>query len=236
MMAQQAAPVSPFEHGTWDDLFWQIGHGKHVTAYTVGEVIPLTLTDYGAINARIVKFDADILADGTGYAPVTMVAQYLISAQRFNPALSNNRTGTGTIGGWGSCELRTFLRNTVLPTFPSDVRSHIANVKKYTRGYDTSGAVVANMESTDSLFALSKHEAFGGTDYETQGVTYTNWFSSASRRKATRVGSSTASFHRLRSADTNNATVGINNTGALATGCGVTNGNWTNILFGFCLA
>ena len=65
-MGAQGNDVSPYEHGTWDDLFWHIDHGTYATAYTVGEVLPLDLGAQGDVGAQIAAFNADMLSDNSG--------------------------------------------------------------------------------------------------------------------------------------------------------------------------
>ena len=143
---------------------------------------------------------------------------------------SSGVSGTGTIGGWENTEMRSYLKDTIKPLIPSEVRSAIKEVTKYTRIYNTSVAVVNNVTSTDDVWIPSGREIFGGTSYETSGPMYTTVFPDATSRIKKRAGS--ASSWWLRSAsNTSNFYYVIN------FGLNVTNNANTayGVALGFCL-
>lgn len=180
--------VSPYEHGTWDDLLWQIDNGTYKKAYALGNTFSLTISVSGgfggAVGAQIVAFDADDKADGTGKAPVTIITQKIAFRRKWNNALAGdagNRTeGTGTIGGWGKSDIRTYCNSTIYNAIPSKVKARIVQVTKYSYIFNSAESGVNNDPTSDKVWLPSRREMFGQT--ETQGPVYSGVFSSDSTR------------------------------------------------------
>ena len=193
---------------SWDTLNYRIEQGDYATFYSVGDTIPLDLGSEGLINMQIAAFDADELADGSGTAPVSMVAVKLLKAsRRMNQLFVINddgtyQEGTGTTGGWEKSEMRTYLNDTILPLISSDVQAMIKPVTKYSDGYNTAGTAVDSMATKDSVWIPSYREVYGSTSYETVGATYTGLFSSDSKRIKKKYNASAADNWWLRSANT----------------------------------
>ena len=166
---------------TWDAVFASIDKGTYATDYAIGDTVPLDLGSEGVINMRIIAFDTDNLADGSGKAPITWMATApLTTTHRWNPAVVQNddgsyKEGTGTIGGWGKSELRTYLNDTVKALIPANVRNAIKEVTKNSRSFDTSKNAVETI-SNDYLWPFSNYELnhiVPSYDYkEKTGVTY----------------------------------------------------------------
>lgn len=217
----------------WKPVFKAIADGTYKDKYAIGDTIPLDLGSEGLVNMQIVAFDADELADGSGYAPITWVSErLLLTSHRMNLANSGNAEGTGTIGGWEKTEMRAYLKETVLPLIPEEVRNRIVEVKKYSSIYNTAGSAVNNVETTDDVWIPSCREIFGGTSYETQGVIYSGVFTSADTRKKMKVAATSAAAWWLRSANstTNFRYVGSGGTVGISGGAGVSFG----VALGFC--
>lgn len=195
LMSVAGSESSPYEHGTWDDLFWQIDHGTYATAYSIGEILPLDL------GAQIVAFDADDKADGTGKAPVTIITQKIAYRRKWNDALAGdagNRTeGTGTIGGWAKSDVRTYCNSTIYNAIPTKVKERIIPVTKYSYIFNTAETGVNNDPSSDHVWLPSRREMFGNT--ETQGPIYNGVFSSNSARVKKNIANAVNSYN-LRSA------------------------------------
>jgi len=71
-------------------------------------------------------------------------------------------SGTGAIGGWTNCELRSYLRDTVKALIPSEVRSHILEVTKQQPSYNTAGTQ-ETQTTTDDVWIPSSAEVSGST-------------------------------------------------------------------------
>ena len=109
--------------------------------------------------------------------------------------------GTGAVGGWVHTEMRTYVRETFKAKLPEIVQNHIVAVKKYTRNIDSAGNAVNNVESIETVWLPSYREIFGGTSYETTGPTYTALYKDSESRKKYKIGSSSAFWWWLRSAN-----------------------------------
>ncbi len=230
--AQSAATTV---HGTWEDLFRTITAGTHASEYTVGETISLTLDSSGGTYAmQIVGINTDTLEGSTNKAAVSLISTKCYKTKhRFNPAYSAGTLGTGALGGWKESELRSYLQNTVLPLIPSDVRSRIVSVKKYSKSYNASGTIVNNELTNDSIWVPSCREI--NIAAESSGPNYSSVFTGNSARIKYSYGTTTAVKYYQR-------TVSFANTSdfsAIAT-TGVTNNLAANSTsgyfpFGFCV-
>lgn len=81
---------------------------------------------------------------GNGYdANISFYSNYgsFVLTNTCNKVLSNvivgAREGTGSIGGWEKCEMRSYLKETIKPLIPESVRNAIKEVTKTHNAYDT---------------------------------------------------------------------------------------------------
>lgn len=145
---------------TWDAVFASIDAGTYATDYAIGDTVPLDLGSEGVVNMQIAAFDADDKADGSGKAPISWISKELLKSEhRINPARVANddgtyQEGTGSIGGWEKCEMRTYLNDTIKPLIPESVRNRIATVSKVSFAYDTTGSNV-KQTTQDSVWIPS---------------------------------------------------------------------------------
>lgn len=194
----------PFEELTWDQVIASTKTGKYKT-FTVGAMKELDLGTEGIVNMQIVGIDVDDLADGSGKAPLTFISkEFLNTSHMMNPVLTPPgapyNEGTGTIGGWEKSEMRSYLKETIKPLIPQNVRSGIKEVTKHSNIFDASGTKVLNSVTTDDVWIPSAQEIVGGTSYETLGHVYSDTFTDANSRKKFKVGASSAGVWWLRSA------------------------------------
>ena len=114
--------------------------------------------------------------------------------------------GTGGAGGWVASELRTYLKETLLPAIQADVRSRILTVKKYQSAVD--GGVhppVYQQESYEDLWIPSYKEVriakgtSGQTIYETDGPEYNELFAEVHDTNKKRAMDDTTASWELRS-------------------------------------
>lgn len=177
---------------TWDDVFAAIADGTYKTKYAIGDTIPLDLGSEGVVHMQIVAFDTDEKADDTGKAPITWIAKELLATQRrMNPPYTSKTDGTGTIGGWEKCEIRTFFKDTIKPLLPSSLRNAIVEVYKEQGAYYISGGseMSYTQTTTDDLWIPSADE---------MTTTYNSVYSTDESRKKTLAGSSTFVGWHLR--------------------------------------
>lgn len=164
MMLRQSGSggESPYQHGTWDDLCWQIDHGSVATAYQTGETLPLDLGSEhgGAVGAQIVGFNADPLTAGGGNAAVSMLIENLLPDAYSPWGESPYRYDTSG--------LKTHIDG-MLQHIPAAVAARIAQVTKY---YRTSTG--AEIDVPCYLWAPSARNLFGSeaTSVEEAGPVY----------------------------------------------------------------
>lgn len=224
----------PFDELTWDQVIASTKTGKYKT-FTGAPIKELDLGPEGIVHMQIAGIDEDDLADGSGKAPLTFISKELLATKhRMNPARTPSSApyneGTGTIGGWEKCEMRTYLKTTIKPLIPENVRNAIVNVTKYSRTFDMSGTAVNDVVTTDDVWIPSYREFFGGTSYESSGPVYTDLFDSASARIKNLNGIAIAWW--LRSASSATGFRYVNNGG---TGGNGSTGSSYGVALGFCL-
>ena len=140
----------PAELLSWEGVAYHINKGTYKDVYAIGDMVPLDLGSEGLINMQVAAFDADTLADGSGKAPMTLIAKELLkTTKRMNPAVTSATDdsgatvyteGTGAIGGWEKSEMRSHLMNTIKPMIPANVAGMIKPVTKTQLAYDTAGS------------------------------------------------------------------------------------------------
>ena len=225
----------PWEAMTWDDVIAATKNGKYKN-FEIGAMKELDLGSEGIIHMQIVGIDVDELADGSGKAPLTFISKELLATRhRMNPKRTPSSApyneGTGTIGGWEKCEMRTYLKETVKPLIPENVRNAIQNVTKYSNIFDTYGIKILNSVTTDDVWIPSRREVSG--NMETSGPVYTDPFADANSRKKSQVGATSASYWWLRSAvSANSAFTSIDSDGNYGNSYA---NNSCGVALGFCL-
>lgn len=195
--AQFGSPLEVKEiTDSWETIIANIDNGTYKSKYQMGNYKPLDLGAEGVINMQIAGFDVDELADGTGKAPISFISiELLNSTRRMNPSTVTNaddtyQEGTGGIGGWEKCEMRTYLEETIKPLMPEAVRSRIDKVNKTQKAFDKIGTNFTQA-TQDAVWLPSYEEMFPGkTIYKplykdtsrrnkkatVNGTTYYNWF------------------------------------------------------------
>lgn len=206
---------------TWSEIFTAENDGSYTSKYSVGDTKWLK-TDSSYVLMQIVAMDADELADGTGNAKITWLCKGYQGQHHMNP--TNDATN-----GWVNTEMRAWLISDVLAGIDPTVRAAIKTVKK-TYKVTTPSATTAT--SNDDIWLPSYREIFGGTSYETDGCTYTAFFTdSASRIKYSSWTTGSAYYWWLRSAYSATYFAYVYNIGSGSSG---TAGNAYGVVFGFC--
>ena len=109
---------------------------------------------------EIVAFDTDDKADGSGKAKITWISKDLLNSSR---KMNDSNTSSGD---WEGSALRSYLRNTIKPLIPSNVRDAIVEVTKGQHG--TNGMVT----NTDDVWIPSAYEIAGSNYFEASGTSY----------------------------------------------------------------
>lgn len=152
---------------SWEHVLWSIEQGSYATDYAIGDLIPLDLGTEGNINMQVAAFDADDLASGSGKAHISFISKELLAtSHRMNPSRTPSSApydeGTGSVGGWEKSEMRTYLKNTVKPLIPSEVRSAIVEVTKTHSAYDTAGSGFTQT-TQDDVWLPDHKEIYGSS-------------------------------------------------------------------------
>ena len=136
-----------------------------------------------------------------------------------------NETDTNA-NGWPATEMRTWLRDTILPTIDTSIRNHIVDVNKTYYDYTSR----ATKTSSDNIWLASAREIFGGTSYESSGPDYTTLFTDATSRIKKR---GSATYWCLRSAYSSNTTsfCGVKSVGNIDYNRA---SNFLSVVIGFC--
>lgn len=188
-------PVTDFSTITdsWSEIFAAESNGTYTNKYQVGDTKKITINgveDY----MQIVAMEADDLADGSGKAKITWLSKGLFTTHKMN------NTGTNA-NGWAQSVMRTWLRETILPTLDSTIQSNIKEVTK--TYYDKT--TTSTLSITDTVWIPSAREIYGGASYESAGCDYTSLFNSNSARIKYNT-SGSANLWWLRSASSGNGT------------------------------
>lgn len=155
---------------TWAQIAAAESDGTYNTKYSVGDTKSFTI-DGDTYIAQIAAFDADALANGTGNAKITwlLYKKHLADTQKMN-------TSNTTTGGWASCALRAYLRDTIYPSIQSEVRGMIKEVTKTYYDY----ASTSTLSTTDTVWIPSLREVNGTSSgsyvIESSGPIYSGLF------------------------------------------------------------
>lgn len=125
--------------------------------------------------------------------------------------------GTGTIGGWESSEIRSYMRNTIKPLIPDIVKNGLKNVFKYTYQFNTSESYVKDIQTIDDVWIPSVRELFVGYNntHESTGPVYTKFFENSDSLKKGLVTSTDGySYWLTRTAQSKSDVNSVDNSGS----------------------
>ena len=154
----KALTVGTFASTSWETVF-EIGKmGLQSTYFSIGDERTISIggTSY---KVKITDFNHDDLADGSGKAPYTFSMSNALATTR---AMNSSNTNSG---GWTGSAMYSYME-TLLNTFPSDLKALIRPVIKKTSAGNQSTSIV---ESNDKLWLFSEVEVFGATTYSAAG-------------------------------------------------------------------
>lgn len=152
---------------SWEEIISYCNDGTYPKRYQVGAYKPLDLGSEGTVNMQIAGFDKDTLANGSGTAAITWISKELLTTiKRMNPSLEGSSgdytEGTGAIGGWEKCEMRTYLKTTIKPLIPETLGNGIREVIKTQPAYNSAGSIFTQI-TTDNVWLPSYDEMFGSS-------------------------------------------------------------------------
>lgn len=109
-------------------------------------------------TARIVDFNHDDLADGSGRAGITFGLENCLSASYMMRPSDAEDISPDTSNAWVDCDIRSILRGAVYNALPSDLQSSIKEVIKKT---SPNGKLTTMATSAETLFLFSEKEITG---------------------------------------------------------------------------
>lgn len=182
---------------SWQEIIDNINDGTYSSKYAVGDTKILDLGTEEKTVMEIVAIDTDVLTAGNGTAPITWISKYLLKTNR-----KMNSYSSGYLAKWDGSEMKSYLRNTIMPRMPSEVQHAIVSVKKYTTERATSTTNNVDVLSDETVWIPSYRELIGDNTVETTGVTYTSSYSTKAKRTRTKIRGA-ADYWWLRSASIN---------------------------------
>ena len=211
-----------FETATWAEIAAICEAGTEAEYFALGDTREITLTDGKKFILEIIGINHDDLSDGSGKATLTLcvkdgdVEEYYYSFTK----------GSTT---WANGGLRTKVLS-YYALLPSDLKPLIQTVTKKTMCRMKSGDY-SSVLSQETLFALSKGEAFENTGYLTDGPRY-SYLKTAQNRIRYKNGEAVSYFVRTTTTF-NDYSKSISKTGLEAE---TTSGSRTdNVIFAFCI-
>lgn len=149
--------------------------------------------------------------NGTDTATIEFICDVNITISEITEAVTIEpykpaQEGTGSIGGWEKSEMRTYLKETVMPLIPEVVRNAIKEVTKTQYAYNTSETGF-NQTTTDDIWIPDYYEVYSNPKY---GELFTD---NASRIKK-KAGATSASGWWLRRAYYANGFIYIGSSGS----------------------
>lgn len=152
--------LADLNHLSWKELDVIGRNGKAHQQIALGAVKTDHMKNGYNAEYRIIGFDHDDLADGSGKAPFTweMVRVYKDS-HSMNADCPNK-------GGWNACDARKWLNSEFFALCSDELQSVIRPVVKLTSAGEKSKEII---KSIDRVFILSEKEVFGRITYSAPG-------------------------------------------------------------------
>lgn len=155
---------------TWEQIVAAAQDGTYATKYHRHDYKTVNMGSEGTITYEIVGIDQDVKENGDA-VPLTFLAkQALATDHSMNPTYSAGTSGTGCLGGYPECEMKTYLDTTIKPLLPEVVRTNLTPVVKHSIGFTASGEIFTEMSSMETIWIPSTREMFG--IYESTGPVY----------------------------------------------------------------
>ena len=190
LAAYEDYPVLPGTiQDSWSEILAAEADGSYLTKYQIGDTKFQQIGDY-LFDLEIVAFDKDDLADGSGKAHITWIAQHVVFQAQMNASNTNS-------GGWANCKLRSDLR-AMLDSSSADLKAAVKEVNKTYYDYVTSKTETI----ADTIWIPSIYEVgLTSTSRESSGVVYDDVFTASDANTRIKYDmNNSASYWWLRSA------------------------------------
>lgn len=233
--ADQIYPISAYpvtDFSTVSDSWTEINANvNYATDYVVGDTKLLDLGTKGKVYMQLVAMDTDDLADESGKARMTWISKSIIENHKMNATTKTVDGSTSyTAGGWLYTDMRSYLRETIMPLMPEVLQN---NIKEVAKTYRTKSPTDTTLSTTDTLWIPSyKEVGFVNSSYvESDGVVYSDVFKSNTARIKYQSNGSVNSWW-LRSAYDS---TGFRMVGSKGSEDGYRASNPSGLVLGFCL-
>lgn len=213
---------------SWSEVISVADAGYAPQVFSAGETKDLTVLGE-TLTMKIYGFNHDDLTSG-GKASITFgCANLMANMHQMNTSNTN-------VGSFVGSAMYAYLRDTVLPSLPEEIRTHIKTVNKKTSAGNLNSSV-----QTDAvqIFLFSLNEVYGSHSYNwcsnNEGSKYPVFSNDASRVKKLSNGAGAAQWWWLRSPRLNYSSYfcGVNSNG-IADSTSAASGS-CGVCFGFCL-
>ena len=163
-----AYPVTDFStiSDSWEDIIAAGNNGTYATKYSVGDTKLVNDKSGNKFYLQLAAIDGDDLADNSGKAHMTWLLKDCYRTTH------NMNSSAVTTDGWAGTAMRSWLRDTVMPTLPDVITENMKEVSKTYYDYGTTSTLTA----TDKIWIPSYREVMMGTDKENSGVQYSGLF------------------------------------------------------------
>lgn len=152
--------LTDLNHLTWSQIS-AIGRGGRAhQQIALGAVKTDHMKDGYNAKYRVIGFDHDDLADGSGKAPFTWE---MVRVYKDNRPINEECTNKG---GWDTSDVRKWLNSEFLGLCSDELQSVIRPVIKLSSAGDCSREII---KSVDRIFILSEKEVFGRAIYSFPG-------------------------------------------------------------------
>lgn len=187
-----------------------------------GQIITVDV-DYLNTNA------SELSAQNYGRVNIKGKCSYVTTAEDSQERyIKSYEDGTGTIGGWENTEMRTYLKDSIKPLIPENVRNNIKTITKTQTAYDTDGKSFTQA-SQDDVWIPSYPEMFYRVS---SGGLYHAMFPDDASRIKKEVGSSLNALWSLRSAGSTGSFYYVEKYGGASYGSAYSS---RGVILGFCL-
>ena len=178
---------------SWEEIIANCDNGIYASKYQVGDLKTIDVGSEGPVQMQIVAIDTDLLAsDNTKKAPITWISKQLLKTYK-----AMHGTSSSYLSDWANCDMRTYLRGTVLPMLPSVVQNGIKEVTKYTCKR-TGPTTYTTVSATENIWLPSYREVSNATsNCETSGVQYNSIFTDNASRVKSKVGNNAYYWWKL---------------------------------------
>lgn len=171
--AQWTAEIT-FANATWAQIAAISESGQASSRFSIGDTKTMTFNGNETITVEIVGFKHDALANGTGYAGISVMCKTL-------PSITYSQTG--------AINVYTSLGEMLLPMLPNDLRAVVKTITKecdtsidtgYNTGKDLSAAVWIP-SATELGFSASDFGSYTGNMFNELGAKYAGVTKNAAR-------------------------------------------------------